>query len=842
MTVSTATSFNSYAGNGSTTSFAYAFKIFQDSNLVVTLVNDTTGVETTQTLTTDYTVTGAGSDSGGSVVFVTAPASGNTVVIRRVLPVTQETNYVPNDPFPAEAHEDALDKLTMLVQQEVASSELAVQFPEGDVGSGINNILPSVTGRSEKLLKFGLDGGVEVIAASDLSSAIIGANYAVDTFTGTGSTTVYTLSAAPGSKTNTAIYIDGVYQAKANYSVSGSTLTFTTAPPLNSAIEVVIGDAIPAGAATTASAVSYTQGGTGAVTTNVQAKLRETVSVKDFGAVGDGVTDDNAAFVAAITNNAPIYIPVGTYIVTGLTLIDNTIMFGEGDLSTVKLKNSTDANLLSASTKSNIRLRNFKLDGNWASVPSTETKHTIRFDDVEDVQITGMTITGSSTDGISLKTNGVDNTDNVIISNNRIVNCGRNGIAVLRGSNIKIHSNHFEQCGLVNIDLEPNIHFAADRISIWGNTGETAPYGHVAIQYVNNVQVTNNIYQNSKTKRTGTQTGSASATSGNITLTDSAATFQTWGISVGDMLFRTESSGGCGFKVVSVDSETQLTIRRTYASVQTMGTGDSYTFYGDRIGYWLWNTSYSGIDSNIAIDLKTLGGTLTDPGGHGVRLEGASFCTVNNNQIRNVQDRGIWFGSTSDCVVNGNTVSSNGGYAVYFDATSSLNNVIGYNKLDGNSGTYSGLPVTANVAPTENLGTADIYMSADQDIASGSGYVDIQFDTATRDLNGWFDTSTYRYTPQITGRYQVNLKVTYETVSANKTIVLTIEQNGSQVSYAKFQTDQSGQITGVLPFSIEMNGTTDYLEFKTQHNDTVTARVDGTAVHSRVQIYYIGRT
>ena len=319
MTVSTATSFNSYAGNGSTTSFAYAFKIFQDSNLVVTLVNDTTGVETTQTLTTDYTVTGAGSDSGGNVVFGTAPASGNTVVIRRVLPVTQETNYVPNDPFPAEAHEDALDKLTMLVQQEVASSELAVQFPTGDVGSGINNILPSVTGRADKLLKFDTEGAVQVIATSDLASAIIGANYAVDTFTGTGSTTVYTLSAAPGSKANTAIYIDGVYQAKANYSVSGSTLTFTTAPPLNSAIEIVIGDAIPAGAATTASAVSYTQGGTGAVTTNVQAKLRETVSVKDFGAVGDGVTDDAASIQKAldyIRDNATggsLYFPTGIY-------------------------------------------------------------------------------------------------------------------------------------------------------------------------------------------------------------------------------------------------------------------------------------------------------------------------------------------------------------------------------------------------------------------------------------------------------------------------------------------------------------------------------------------------
>jgi len=380
MTVSTATSFNSYAGNGSTTSFAYAFKIFQDSNLVVTLVNDTTGVETTQTLTTDYTVTGAGSDSGGNVVFGTAPASGNTVVIRRVLPVTQETNYVPNDPFPAEAHEDALDKLTMLVQQEVASSELAVQFPTGDVGSGINNILPSVTGRADKLLKFDTEGAVQVIATSDLASAIIGANYAVDTFTGTGSTTVYTLSAAPGSKANTAIYIDGVYQAKANYSVSGSTLTFTTAPPLNSAIEIVIGDAIPAGAATTASAVSYTQGGTGAVTTNVQAKLRETVSVKDFGAVGDGVTDDTAALQAAIDalagtgadgDGGIVYLPTGEYKITSSVLLkDRVSLRGDGDRATyirATTLSTTPALLSSAVSGNNINayidLRDFSVWG-----------------------------------------------------------------------------------------------------------------------------------------------------------------------------------------------------------------------------------------------------------------------------------------------------------------------------------------------------------------------------------------------------------------------------------------------------------------------------------------------
>jgi hypothetical protein len=70
-------------------------------------------------------------------------------------------------------------------------------------------------------------------------------------------------------------------------------------------------------------AVSYTPSGTGAVETTVQAKLRETVSVKDFGAVGDGVTDDTAAIQAAIdaasATGATIHVPVGTYIVNATT-------------------------------------------------------------------------------------------------------------------------------------------------------------------------------------------------------------------------------------------------------------------------------------------------------------------------------------------------------------------------------------------------------------------------------------------------------------------------------------------------------------------------------------------
>ena len=88
--------------------------------------------------------------------------------------------------------------------------------------------------------------------------------------------------------------------------------------------DVLIGtyDNVSSSFNTDASLVSYTPASTGAVATTVQAKLRQTVSVMDFGAVGDGTTDDTASIVAAFNNGGHVVFPKGTYKVTTVVVSD----------------------------------------------------------------------------------------------------------------------------------------------------------------------------------------------------------------------------------------------------------------------------------------------------------------------------------------------------------------------------------------------------------------------------------------------------------------------------------------------------------------------------------------
>jgi len=138
-------------------------------------------------------------------------------------------------------------------------------------------------------------------SAASIQSSVAASNV----FTGDGSTTVYTLSYEPFIKDNTQVYIDGVYQNKVTYNTTGTTLTFTEAPPLNSQIEVMIATTLTDVGTAAAAAVTYNQGGTGAVNRTVENRLQESVSLADFG--GNGELAANAGY----STNARMFVKTG---------------------------------------------------------------------------------------------------------------------------------------------------------------------------------------------------------------------------------------------------------------------------------------------------------------------------------------------------------------------------------------------------------------------------------------------------------------------------------------------------------------------------------------------------
>lgn len=160
MTVASSTARVSYSGNGSTTSFSVTFYFLEDSHLQV-IIRSSTGTETIKTLGTDYTVTGAGNPAGGAVVFGTAPASGQTVVIVRDVPLTQQTDYQANDPFPAESHEEALDKLTMLSQQLQDAVDRSIKLSTTNTMTS-TEFTVGASARANKILAFDSAGEIAV--------------------------------------------------------------------------------------------------------------------------------------------------------------------------------------------------------------------------------------------------------------------------------------------------------------------------------------------------------------------------------------------------------------------------------------------------------------------------------------------------------------------------------------------------------------------------------------------------------------------------------------------------------------------------------------------------------
>ncbi len=164
MTITTTTIKNSYSGDGSQDTFAYTFKISADADMQV-IIRSSTGSETVKTLTTHYTVTGAGVVTGGNVVFTTGniPTSTETVVLRRATTQTQTLDLVENDPFTADSVESAFDKNLATIQELQEEVNRSFKVSRTNTISS-SEFTDSATSRASKTLGFDSSGDLTTVA------------------------------------------------------------------------------------------------------------------------------------------------------------------------------------------------------------------------------------------------------------------------------------------------------------------------------------------------------------------------------------------------------------------------------------------------------------------------------------------------------------------------------------------------------------------------------------------------------------------------------------------------------------------------------------------------------
>ena len=279
MAISSVTSKVIYVGDAATATLAYPFKIIANSDLTVSRYVTATSAASVLVLDTDYVVTGAGVDTGGNVLLTGSYAggmpTGSNTVIQRVMPLTQAVDYVENDPFPAATHELALDKLTMIEQQQQEEIDRCIKADINQTSSNVNYT----------------DFVAQAVAAS--SSATVAVAQA--------SAAAASASAASSSETNADSYATAAASSATVAVASEAVITSSCAVCVSSAA----GSVVEATAAASSATVAVAQGAiavssaTVAVAQSAIAVSSATVSV-DEAAVA--VSSATVAVAAAATN------------------------------------------------------------------------------------------------------------------------------------------------------------------------------------------------------------------------------------------------------------------------------------------------------------------------------------------------------------------------------------------------------------------------------------------------------------------------------------------------------------------------------------------------------------
>lgn len=349
MTVTTNTNKVQALGNGATTNFPYAFRIYAATDLIVTVTDLATGVDSVKVLNTDYTVTGAGSYNGGNVVFPIAPASNTRVTIRREVSLTQGTDLRNQGAYYAETHEDVFDRLVMIDQQQQEVIGRSLTLPASS--SGVSAELPSAQGshvigwdeEGTALRNYGATDNtlLAVQLAASSGAAMVGHD---------GTTVAEVLKNSIGKVISSIADLKATDKTK--YTQACVTGYYASGDGGGGTYYLDAADTTSADNG--GSVIVAADGG--------RWKLIHsgTINVRQFGAKGDAAADDTAAFQAAINvlfsdermltqGGGTVYVPAGNYKASTIRMKRGVSLVGDGQRAS-RIFTTTAAALIVADT------------------------------------------------------------------------------------------------------------------------------------------------------------------------------------------------------------------------------------------------------------------------------------------------------------------------------------------------------------------------------------------------------------------------------------------------------------------------------------------------------------